>query len=164
MMKNDLPDPAKTSGNNMEIIRTDSENQDFRNLVRLLDAGLAITDGKDHAFYDQFNKLDAIKYAVVFYQDSIPLGCGAIKAYDESTMEVKRMFVIEAYRGKGIAGQILEELEKWAKELGFQKCILETGTRQVEAIALYKKSKYSIIPNYGQYVGVANSLCFEKIL
>jgi putative acetyltransferase len=79
-------------------------------------------------------------------------------------MEVKRMFVKEEFRGKGIAGKVLSELEKWARELWFQKCILETGTRQIEAIALYKKSKYSIIPNYGQYEGVENSLCFEKKL
>jgi len=148
----------------LEIIRSDSEDKDFVNLVSLLDAGLAITDGEDHAFYDQFNKLNAIKYVVVAYQSSIPVGCGAIKAYNECTMEVKRMFVKEEYRGKGIAGKILSELENWARELGFQKCILETGTRQIEAIALYKKSQYCIIPNYGQYEGVENSRCFEKKL
>lgn len=148
----------------LEIIRTSSENKDFRNLVSLLDAGLAITDGEDHAFYDQYNKLDAIKYVVVAYQGPVPVGCGAIKAYNDLTMEVKRMFVRVEYREKGIAGKILSELEKWTNELGFQKCILETGTRQIEAIALYKKSQYSIIPNYGQYEGVEHSLCFEKLL
>lgn len=148
----------------LDIVRTASENKDFRNLVSLLDAGLAITDGEDHAFYDQYNKLDAIKYVLLAYQGSVAVGCGAIKEFNEATMEVKRMYVREEYRGKGIAGKILSELEKWAKELGYQKCILETGTRQVEAIALYKKSNYSIIPNYGQYAGVENSLCFEKVL
>ncbi len=65
-------------------------------------------------------------------------------------------------RGKGIASKILAELEIWATELFYEKCILETGKKQPEAIALYKKNGYNIIPNYGQYAGVENSLCFEK--
>ncbi|CAN5592271.1 hypothetical protein BH10BAC5_BH10BAC5_07190 [soil metagenome] len=67
-------------------------------------------------------------------------------------------------RGKGIAPKILEELEKWAAELGYKKCILETGKNQTEALALYRKSGYKEIPNYEQYVNMRNSLCFEKIL
>ena len=64
----------------------------------------------------------------------------------------------------GIATQILTELEKWATELSFKKCVLETGKKQPEAIALYIKNGYKIIPNYGQYEGVENSVCFEKLL
>ena len=77
-------------------------------------------------------------------------------------MEVKRMYVPLEKRGKGIASIVLQELEKWAKELGYQKCILETGIKQPEAISLYKKNNYAIIPNYGQYAGVKDSVCFEK--
>jgi GNAT superfamily N-acetyltransferase len=146
------------------IIRTDSGNEDFIRLVRQLDAYLAITDGDEHAFYDQFNKIQNIKNVVVCYKDQNAVGCGAIKEFSEGTMEVKRMFVSESHRGKGIAGRILAELETWAAELGYSRCILETGIRQVEAVALYKKSGYSIIPNYGQYAGVENSICFEKVL
>ena len=79
-------------------------------------------------------------------------------------MEVKRMFVDLAFRGNGIASIILNELEKWAKELGYSGCILETGKKQPEAIKLYKKNGYAIIPNYGQYKQVENSVCFEKAL
>jgi len=74
------------------------------------------------------------------------------------------MFTPVMYRGKGVAMNILSELEKWAKELGYKKCVLETGKKQPEAIALYKKSQYQIIPNYGQYVGIENSVCFEKMI
>jgi putative acetyltransferase len=59
---------------------------------------------------------------------------------------------------------VLKALEDWAKELGYHKCILETGKRQPDAIALYQKNGYSIMPNYGQYQGVTNSVCFEKQL
>ena len=79
-------------------------------------------------------------------------------------MEVKRMFVPLNNRKKGVASIILKELETWAKEMNFEKCILETGKAQPEAIQLYYKNNYSVIPNYGQYVGIDNSVCFEKIL
>ena len=148
----------------IELIRTNSSNQDFIELVKLLDIDLAITDGDDHDFYSQFNKLDSINEVVVAYESKTAVGCGAIKAYNKTTMEVKRMFTFPECRGKGIAAQVLRELEKWAKELSFEKCILETGIRQESAIALYKKSGYYLIPNYGQYEGVSDSFCFEKML
>ncbi len=149
----------------MKLIRTDSNNPDFVELVKQLDADLAIRDGEDHAFYDQFNKLDAIKHTVVAYNEANrAVGCGAIKQFETGIMEVKRMFVPLKERGKGIAGEILKELEIWAKELGNDKCILETGIKQPEAISLYEKSGYRFIDNYGQYAGVENSVCFAKLL
>ncbi len=146
----------------MEIKRTNSESVDFKNLVKDLDAYLAVTDGDEHSFYSQYNKLDKIKHVVVIYEDNVALGCGAIKEYDANTVEIKRMYTTPKSRGKGVATLILSELEKWAAELLYKKCILETGNKQLEAIALYKKNKYTIIPNYGQYIGVENSFCFEK--
>jgi putative acetyltransferase len=144
------------------IIRTNSEFSDFIKLVKLLDADLAIRDGEEHAFYAQFNTIDEIKYAVVAYENEKPLGCGAIKGYAPNTMEIKRMYVSPESRNKGIATKILVELEKWASELGAAKCILETGKRQPEAIALYRKNGFRLIPNYGQYAEADNSVCFEK--
>ena len=148
----------------IRTIRTTSEHEDFIDLVRHLDADLAERDGKDHSFYAQFNKLDKIKHVVVAYDDDEPVGCGAIKEYTPDTMEIKRMYTAPESRGKGIASNILRELEKWASELSYEWCILETGKKQPEAIGLYKKSGYTIIPNYGQYAGIENSLCFEKPL
>ncbi|MBK7427146.1 MAG: GNAT family N-acetyltransferase [Saprospiraceae bacterium] len=148
----------------IDLKYTNSGNPDFIQLVKLLDKDLSIRDGDDHAFYDQFNKIDAIKYVIIAYEHQIPVGCGAIKAYDSQTMEVKRMYVDDSQRGKGIATLILSALEKWAESLGYNKCILETGIKQPEAIALYKKNGYSIIPNYGQYENVETSVCFEKEL
>jgi putative acetyltransferase len=147
-----------------KIIRTNSTHPDFINLVKNLDADLAVIDGGDHSFYAQFNKIDSIKHTVVASQDNEPLACGAIKEFSPNTMEVKRMYTATKSRGKGIATQVINELEKWAAELGYEKCILETGKRQPDAIALYQKNGYSITPNYGQYVGVENSVCFEKVL
>ncbi len=146
----------------IKTVRTNSDNPDFISLVKLLDADLAIRDGEDHPFYAQYNKIDKIKYAVVAYEDDKPVSCGAIKEYSPSTMEIKRMYTLPEFRGKGIATKVLNELEKWVKELSCEKCILETGKKQPEAIALYNKNGYKSIPNYGQYAGVENSVCFEK--
>lgn len=144
--------------------RTDSGDPDFIELVRRLDAELTVRDGDDHAFYDQFNKISQIRYAVVAYLDGRAVGCGAIKPLEMEVMEVKRMFVLPEFRGKGIASGILSELERWTVELGAQACCLETGLNQPEAIALYHKCCYARIPNYGPYTGVGNSVCFRKEL
>ncbi len=148
------------------MIRTDSSNMDFIELVRHLDAELAERDGAEHSYYAQFNKIDLIKYAVVAYDNEKAVSCGAIKTFEPEAMadavEVKRMYTLPEYRGKGIAAEVLTELEKWATELGYAKCVLETGLKQPEAIRLYEKSGYVAIPNYGQYIGVENSVCFEK--
>ncbi|MBS7786980.1 GNAT family N-acetyltransferase [Flavobacterium sp. CYK-55] len=146
----------------IEIVRTDASNPDFLKLVRSLDIELQLRDGAEHEFFAQFNGLEGVKYAVVAYQDGKAVGCGAIKAYDEQTMEIKRMFVDDHARGKGIASLILKNLEAWTKELRFEKCILETGVKMPEAIALYIKNNYELIPNFGQYAGVDNSVCFLK--
>ncbi len=149
----------------MKLLRTDSTYKNFIELVKLLDEDITIRDGDDHPFYDQFNKLDSIKYTVVaFDENKRAVGCGAIKEFETGTMEVKRMFVPMDERGKGIAKVILSELETWALELGNRKCILETGIKQPEAISLYKKSGYKFMDNYGQYADVENSVCFEKLL
>lgn len=147
-----------------KVKRTDSDDSDFQRLVIELDKDLAIRDGEDHAFFAQFNKIAAIKHVVVAYEAGDAVGCGAIKEYEENIVEVKRMFVPLEKRGKGIASIVLGELESWAKELGYQKCILETGKKQPEAIRLYQKNNYTTIKNYGQYANVESSVCFEKQL
>ena len=147
-----------------KIIRTDNKNVDFNKLIIELDAYLKVTDGADHEFYNQFNGLDNIKNVVIAYQDNQAIGCGAFKKLDNETIEIKRMYVKFAHRGSGTAQGILNSLELWASEKGFKKCILETGNRQVEAIKFYKKAGYKSIPNYGQYIHMEDSNCFEKLV
>jgi putative acetyltransferase len=148
----------------MTLLRTDSDNAEFRGLVALLDQELRVRDGADHAFFAQYNKLDHIRHTVVYNQDNVPLACGAFKEFEPGTVEIKRMFVMPAHRGHGIARLVLQELEQWAKELGYRRCVLETGLRQPEAIRLYEKAHYTRIPNYGQYADVASSVCFERYI
>jgi len=144
--------------------RTNSDDTDFISLVALLDKDLAIRDGEDHGFYNQFNKIDKIKHAVVFYENDIAVGCGAFREKESDSVEIKRMYVHPDHRKKGIASQVLTELERWAAEIKYPYTVLETGKKQPEAIALYQKSGYSIIPNYPPYENVENSVCMKKTL
>lgn len=104
--------------------RTTSDNPDFEKLVIELDAVLAILDGEDHAFYAQFNKSSALKNAVIAYENETAVGIGAYKEYDSETVEMKRMYTLPEYRGKGIASRILSELELWAKEENYKIAVL----------------------------------------
>jgi putative acetyltransferase len=145
-------------------IRTNSSDPAFRALVAELDKDLAIRDGNDHAFFAQFNKIDNIRHAVLVMDGTNAVGCGAMKAFDADAMEIKRMYTAPTHRKQGIGSLVLRELESWAHELGIKRCVLETGQKQPEAIALYTKCGYRVIPNYGQYAGVLSSVCFEKRL
>lgn len=146
----------------IKIKRSNSTDVDFQFLVSELDKDLAVRNGEANDFFAQYNKIDLIKNVIVAFIDDKPVGCGAMKEYDMETMEIKRMFVPIEMRGKGIAVEILDNLEKWAKEMNYSKCVLETGDKMLEAIRLYKKSNYKVIPNYGQYVNIETSVCFRK--
>ena len=148
----------------IDLERTNSSDPRFVKLVRDLDAELAVRDGDEHSYYAQFNKIDTLKYVVLAMLDGEPAWCGAVKGFSAGEMEVKRMFTDPNARGRGVAFAVLAELEKWAAELGYSACVLETGWRQPEAVALYRKAGYEQIPNYGQYVGLENSVCFRKSL
>jgi GNAT superfamily N-acetyltransferase len=145
------------------LIRTNSENSSFVTLVRQLDAHLTSINGDADAFYSQYNKIDSLKHVLVAFENETPVACGAMKEYEPGVVEVKRMYTVPAWRGKGIATQVLLALEVWAAELGYKKCILETG-RTMPAAVLYRSRGYTEVPNYGQYVGVDNSVCFAKEL
>jgi putative acetyltransferase len=148
----------------IKLVRTNSVDADFRHLVTFLDKDLLGRYGEKQSFFSQFNKLDTIQYALVAYDEGKPVGCGALRPYGEDMVEIKRMYVDETFRGQGIGGIVLTELESWAKELKFSACILETGDKQPEAIRLYQKKGYTEIPNYGQYEDVEGSVCMKKIL
>ncbi len=101
---------------------------------------------------------------VVARRDGEPVGCGALRRIDETTAEVKRMYVAPAARRRGLARRILDALERLAHGHSYARVILETGTRQPEALALYESSGYRRTENYGRYVGNPEAVCFEKRL
>ncbi len=146
------------------IKRVTSEHPHFKDLVKLLDSYLSKIDGDEHSFYSQYNSLDHLKNCIVLYKNGLPVGCGAIKRFDEDSFEIKRMFTHPTARGYGVASQIVGELEKWALEEKATRLVLETGRRMPDAIALYSRLGYTKMDNYEPYQGVENSICFEKRL
>lgn len=148
----------------IQLKRVSHDDDAFIALVKLLDADLAFRDGADNAFYAQFNGPEDLHHAVVLYVDGQPAACGAIKTYDPASAEVKRMFTLPKFRGRQLGAKVLKELEDWAADLGYARCILETGLRQPEAIRLYEREGYERIANYPPYEGIENSVCFQKLL
>lgn len=147
-----------------DYLRTTSSNNDFQMLIGALDDDLYARNGEAQLKYRPYNKVDMIKNVVIVYFDGKAVGCGAFKKFDEESVEIKRMFVYPEMRGKRLAAGILQELESWAIEEGYTKAVLETGHKQTEAIHLYTKAGYSLTENYGQYVGMEESICYRKEL
>jgi putative acetyltransferase len=148
----------------MTIKRTNGSDRDFATLVRQSDVFYRQTFGAAMDCYDQFNTIDTIEHAVVVYDDHVPVACGCFRLHDERTVEIKRMFVVPTSRNKGIAAEVLRELETWAQELGFRASILETSTSLIPAVNLYRKHGYERMENFGPYVGVEASICMQKLL
>lgn len=145
------------------IIRTNSADKDFHALVERLNKYLLLQYGALQVFYSQFNKIDNIPNVVIAYKNGIPAGCGCFKQFNETSVEVKRMFVADEYRGIGIGSTILNELESWAAALGNKEIVLEMGNRQPEAAVLYRKQGFRVTPNFGQYIGMEEtSICMRK--
>src|SRR5260221_10045360 len=132
----------------INIVRTNSDDPEFIRMARVLDAELARRDGEDHAFYSQFNKIDCIRHVVIAYENETPVGCGALKEWSSNTVEIKRMFVFPEMRKMGIGMRVLAALETWAAEQSYSRCVLETGKKQPEAIGLYEKAGYKLLPDY----------------
>ncbi len=151
----------------LQFVRTDSTDPGFATLIQRLDHDLHARYGAEQALFTPHNQLDKIRHVVVAYEGDTAVGCGAIRPFSDDEgglIEVKRMYVDPTRRGQGIATMVLAFLEAWARDLGYTKCVLETGNKQPEAIALYQKSGYTPIPNYGPYAVIESSVCFEKAL
>jgi GNAT superfamily N-acetyltransferase len=146
------------------LLKTSSDNPDFHGLVAQLNAHFSPLNGEKDDFYAQYNNLDTLKHVVLAYQHGKPVGCGAIKVFSDTAMEVKRMFVLPELRGQGIGSSILTHLENWAVELGYSETILETLKSETKVFAMYAQNGYEVIPNYGQYEGIDTSICLRKIL
>jgi putative acetyltransferase len=149
---------------NITLKRTDSNNSDFQNLIISLDKYLEVMNGDLHSFYAPNNKFDYLDTVVLAYHNDLPVGCGCFKKFDDSSIEIKRMYVDPAIRSKGIASVILTELEQWAKEKGFTHAVLETCIRFKDAVKLYQKNGYDFIERYEPYVNAEDSICMKKEL
>ncbi|HLG39057.1 MAG TPA: nitrate reductase associated protein, partial [Chitinophagaceae bacterium] len=148
----------------LKIKRTSSADPDFQLLISHLDHELWNELKEDQATYDQYNKVPDLQTALVLYINKKPAASGCFKKYDTDTVEIKRMFVEQGYRGRGLSKHVLDELEKWAVEMGYEYAVLETSIHFNTAKGLYTNAGYVIIANYGQYAGLKDSVCMKKKL
>ena len=148
----------------MEFVHTDGRNRDFVENCRRLDADLEARVGREiqRSKYEKYNQLDAIHEAIVVYEDGVLAGAGAIRRYDDASVELKRIYVSPMFRRKGIAQELVSQLIQWAKEVGYRRMLLETGEKLSGAIALYAKLGFERIPNYGPYVDMPESICMAR--
>jgi GNAT superfamily N-acetyltransferase len=148
----------------MKIVRTDSNDKEFIRLVSELDQMLAVINGEDHSFYNQFNTLTEIRNVILVYEGDTAIACGAFKKFDDTSCEIKRMFTEPSHRGRGYAGIVVDELEKWARESGYRYMVLETSVKLKSAVRLYQHKGYTETEKYGQYKDAIDSMCFRKAL
>jgi putative acetyltransferase len=146
------------------ILRTNSENSDFIRLTGRLDIELCRIYNTNPEDYEEYNRITDLHTVVVAYENEQAVACGCFKIFDEKTVEIKRMFVEDSQRGKGIASAMLANLETWARELGYEKSVLETGKGQPNAIKLYQKYGYQITENYNDSDDLNISVCLAKTL
>ena len=148
------------------IKRITPDDPSVKTLIQKLDRELWERYPTEQAFFDNFNKLPSDARVVIAFDGENAVGCGAFKpmTLPEKAVEIKRMYVDPAMRGRAIGVLILENLETWAIEEGYKLSRLETGNNQPEAIRLYEKVGYYWIENYEPYIGVESSICFEKKL
>ena len=148
----------------IKIIRTDTLNPKVKELIKDLDKELRNYYGDIQDSYTPHNDVSKGFPAILFEQNGIPIGCGAFKPYDKISGELKRIFLKKEVRGKGLSKLIVKALENWMLEDNLSIAILECGDRQPEAIGLYQKLDYKVIPKYGVYVDMPNSICMRKDL
>lgn len=146
----------------IKVEKTTSENPDFISLIKVFDVFLWERYPELKKEYWGNNVIEFNVNVVLVYLDEKAVACGCFKKYNESTVELKRMFVSPEARGLGLAQLVIKELETEAKKHGFECMILETLYKQKEAISLYQKAGFEIVENYEPYVSLSNSICMGK--
>lgn len=155
-----------TEKSKFSFVKTDGTNRDFVNMCAELDENLEELVGTkiQRSKYTQYNTLEKIKDVLVIYKEGIPVGSGGYRFYDDETIEIKRIYVDKLYRGLGLSKELVLRLEADARIKGYRFAILETGELLEAATSLYKKLGYKVIPNYGPYKDMPESLCMQKKL
>ena len=148
----------------MRIVVTDNRDGDFLGLVQMLDDEYYQLYGDVVLQYRTQNKTDNLSRVVLIYMDDRPVACGAFRAFDVNTVEIKRVLVIKEYRRQRLAIRLMNKLEDIARQDGYKRAVLETGKDMPAAISLYKTLGYTFIDNFGSFAGDVIVVCMEKAL
>ena len=149
--------------NNLFVQQCDPSSADALELTQRLFFEFEAIYGKG-TIEDFVEENSGFIYFMVLKSGLINIACGGVNHIDETTAEIKRMYVKEEFRGKGLSKLVLNSLEEFIKNNGYKSIILETGGKQPEAISLYRKFGYSEIPCYARHSLDPESLCFAKNL
>lgn len=166
-MKNLIINGQNHKGNTeMAFRESNGEDADFVFLCKKLDEALNEFMGEkvQRSVYGQYNLLADIHDSIIVYDHNVPVACGSFKKYDALNAELKRIYVAPEYRLCGLGAQLVGMLEAKAREQDYRFCILETGVPLKAALHLYQKLGYVVIPNYGQYANMQDSICMRKEL
>lgn len=148
----------------MQIREVSILSEIAQSLIALLDEELSVEYApEDHhtVDFEPFHREGGV--FVVAFDGETPVACAALRPLDEESIEVKRMFVVPSYRGRGVSRKVLAFLEDKARLLGFRRLLLETGDVQHAAIGLYSSAGFERVEPFGEYDG-ARSVCFGKTL
>lgn len=141
------------------------DSDDARRLIAALDEHLASRYPPEQRFGPNLKPeqiVEGLGTFVIARSEGRAVGCGALRKLDETSAEVKRMYVEPRLRGQGVAKQVLNHLERVGRELGVHRLVLETGIYQAEAIALYHGAGFEPVRCWGEYAESVTSVCFEK--
>ena len=130
------------------VLELFSEHDDF--MIEFL--------GKDNHYYTRYTENENIENVWVVYEENLPAGCIAYRTKTDGVGEVKRLFIRNEYRGKGISKELLNLLEKHAREQGCTKLFLDTRITLEPAVSLYRAVGFEIIFQQGLYVQMEKQL------
>ena len=148
--------------NKMETILTDEKDVRFLNLVEELDRGYYERIGDELDKYKQYNDFTKPHIVIIHLDSGNPVACASYRQCSEDIVEFKRVYVKKQYRKRGIAFNLIKQLEKHAVENNFRHSYIVTGKNNTAAIRLYKKLHYIEIEKFGQFKDDETVICMKK--
>lgn len=150
----------------IDYIWTDGNNEDFQKFyLKTEEFYSSIVGGrKNREAFIPYNISESITDVLIASVEGVAVGCAGLKAYSDSDVEIKRVWVDPEFRGNHISTAMMDALEAKAVELGFRRAILQTRPQMEEAVHLYTKRGYVLIDNYPPYDKLDGAICFAKEL
>ena len=145
----------------LEFIWTDGNNEEFHQFyLETEDYYSSIVGGKkNREGFIPYNLSESISDVLLAYMDGVAVGCAGLKKYNDSDVEIKRVWVEPDYRGRHIATELMDRIEDKAREMGFKRAVLQTRTIMEDAVGLYEKRGYELIGNYPPYDKLEGAIC-----
>ena len=145
----------------LEFIWTDGNNEEFHQFyLETEDYYSSIVGGKkNREGFIPYNLSESISDVLLAYMDGVAVGCAGLKKYNDSDVEIKRVWVEPDYRGRHIATELMNRIEDKAREMGFKRAVLQTRPIMEDAVGLYEKRGYELIGNYPPYDKLEGAIC-----